>query len=256
MEQVQQALPTGAVLTEVIRLAQAVDRHAPDGYSAHVLRIVRDSVAPGLTTAVWREWVPNGRIAARAEREEREAEQRRRAVARQAEILSLLEAAGTVSSWRQVGALRALFDANGYYIESYADSNAQYIAHWEVYRGQDIEPALAGLRAMAAGQAQPTLPGTDSKPAPAPVVDESEDEDPGCAHDGRVACDECDGTGCGGFNRLGSPNDCDTSCPHCTDCEHEHACNSCGLDPKCSHEFRCAECDQYVTWERDHWDDR
>lgn len=251
MDQVQ-ALPTGPVLAEVIRLAQAVDRHTPDGYAAYVLRIMRDSVAPGLTTAVWRQWVPNGRIARRAEEQELREALEARINQRRPVVEAVLRAAGGQREWEQSAALRDLFNGRGYYIESYADSNAQYMARWEA-AGVDIEPALESLRAMAAGTAQPTLPGVESKPEAVDEAGEDED-DSSCAHDGRVACDECDGTGCGGLSRYGEPNDCDTSCPHCDRCEESHPCNSCGLDPDCTHEWRCAECDQYVTWERDHWE--
>jgi hypothetical protein len=81
--------------------------------------------------------------------------------------------------------------------------------------------------------------------------DEGEDED--CGHED-VQCRECGGTGCGGWDRWGDPVDCSNSCPSCEECEYEHPCSDCGLDPSCTHAWRCEGCDQDVRWERDHWE--
>ena len=247
-------MPEGPVLTEIVRLARIVDLNAPTGYSAHVLRIMRDSVAPWLTTAIFREWVPNSRIAAQAEEQEEQERRNRRITERTAEITAILTAAGTDREWYRCEPLQALFNRHGYRIEYRAETNAGYMARWEVLSRESIEPALDGLRAMVTGTAQPTLPGTESKPEPVEETDEGEDED-GCAHVDTVRCDDCGGTGCGGFDRWGDPRDCTSGCPHCDRCEASHSCESCGLDPDCSHSWRCSECDGYVTWERDHWED-
>jgi hypothetical protein len=256
MDQVQEkdhgsvTMPEGPVLAEIIRIARIVDHQSPEGYAAHILRIMRDSVAPGLTTAIWSEWVPGSRIARRAQEEEDQRVREARVAERTTEITALLQAAGTVGDWQRCEPLRALFSRHGYYIESNAAANAGYMARWEVTGREDIGPVVDALRVMT-GPVQPTLPGTESKP----VEETDEDEDELCAHDGTVRCEECGGTGCGGLGRYGDPQDCDNNCPHCDHCDSsEHACGNCGLDPECSHEWQCSECDGYVTWERDHWE--
>ena len=246
-------MPQGLVLAEVVRLARIIDVTAPSGYDAHVLRIMRDTVAPGLTTAVWREWVPGSRLAQRHDEQQQREIRRERIEARTRELDSLLRAAGTVRDWERCEPLQALFSRHGYYIEEYADANAGYMAHWEVASNVDLGPAEAALRAMA-GPVQPTLPGTE--PVTEAADEAGEDEDPGCVHDGTVRCEECGGTGCGGLGRYGDPRDCNNNCPDCSHCESsDHACCNCGLDPECTHTWQCSECDGYVTWERDHWDD-
>jgi hypothetical protein len=89
-------------------------------------------------------------------------------------------------------------------------------------------------------------------PADPPDTEEEEDE-PGCEHQG-VECRECSGTGCGGFDRWGDPQDCETNCPSCELCEESHPCRNCGLDPHCDHSWHCDDCAEDVEWQRDHWE--
>src|SRR4029453_10497586 len=166
-------MPQGPVLTEIIRLARIIDATAPSGYDVHVLRIMRDTVAPELTTAVWREWVPGSRLAERHDREEQDRIRRERIYAQTRELAALLRAVGVEQDWRRCEPLRALFNRHGYFIEGYADANAGYMAVW-ADRGEDISPAVEALRAMA-GPVQPTLPGTEPVSEAADEADEGED---------------------------------------------------------------------------------
>lgn len=96
----------------------------------------------------------------------------------------------------------------------------------------------------------------DGRVAVPAEVPEDEDEEPeeGCDHTGTVRCIECDGTGCGGVDRWGQGNQCDTGCPTCDRCEEEsHPCQHCGLDPACDHRWQCTDCEHEVAPTRDGW---
>lgn len=233
-------LPTGPVLDEVIRIVRVVDQYAPSGYRVAALRVVRDSVAPGLTSNVWREWAgPDSRVAQEYAREEI-AQNRNQ---REREIADILVSrfgfvAGHHYSTRITrerfpaitvpDGLTAVFDRYGWYVEAGATGTAHLLMEAAV-RGTDISAVLAALEMV-----------------PEPVMAPDE---PTCPH-GNVRCTECGGTGCGGFDSWGDPNGCDHDCPECGSSDMVDTCRRCGLDSNCSHEWECTECDATVEWQR------
>lgn len=75
-------------------------------------------------------------------------------------------------------------------------------------------------------------------PAQPVFVPEDEDEETECDHgDGDyIQCTHCDG-------RQDEHCDHRFACPNCENCDYEHSCEYCGLEPDCRHEWQCTECD-------------
>lgn len=228
-------MPVGPVLDEIKRIVRIVDREAPGGgYAVAALRAVRDSVAPGLTTAVWREWAGGSRLAREIEEQERREQLGRQREQREREIRSILDAAGVQRRDTRFPALRRLFDAHGYNIEGGpGGSDHEYMASWERSGGHQVQELVAAALAELQGGVQPTLPG---------VVEEPERT---------CECSACSDQHCQGECEQCEDHDCEQCyhghtvygcCGYCEDCDHHVQRDG---YHRCSHCEHCSECEHY-----------
>jgi hypothetical protein len=221
MDQEQGAVAT-AVEAEVIRIVRTADQvgsYRSDMIRPYGYKILREAI-PGFTRDRWKEITeqdPDISVSEAPEDvEQRRAQQQERERARQAQRAEHAEAVTLLQ------------------------------AHGEPTCCRECDmPRAERLRARLGLPGQPVTV--------VPDEDEDEDEDDH-VHTGGP-CLECNGgPACGGLNRWGEGTDCDTGCPDCERCDSSHPCQNCGLDPHCEHVWECTECEQPVTWERDHWE--